>query len=147
MHSSKQQRLRDLLPINAGMQSSLSFGWFQLYLRKLIISYRPEIRMQFPGLPNNTPNLQSWVWVTPLSLAWILAPKHQIVEHRQLLLVQNSKWKPAWSHLPSWNQKAEDRLATRQQQSGLQRLWLGVRTCGKHMDTGRLSWGLSRETL
>lgn len=60
--SSKQQIVHDVLAKNAGMKSGLSLGWLHFYLTKPVISYRPQMKTQFPGLLRNTPNLHSWVW-------------------------------------------------------------------------------------
>lgn len=76
--SSKQQIVHDVLDKNAGMKSGLSLGWFHFYLTKLVISYRPQMRTQFLGLPRNTPNLHSWVWAHTSALdldTWSKAAK------------------------------------------------------------------------
>lgn len=62
IHSSKWQVVHDLLSTNAEMQSGLNLVWFQIYCRKLVISYS---YLDFN--PESGPTL--------LSLAKKLAPK------------------------------------------------------------------------
>ena len=73
-----------VIPTNAGMQSGLSLIWFQIYCRKLVISY---------SYTDFSPESGS----TLLSLVEKLAPKQLSVGYCQLL-AQSNNGKPIWNH-------------------------------------------------
>lgn len=139
--SSKLQIIHDVLAKNAGMKS------FHLDLRKLAISYRPQMKTQFPGPTRNTPNLHSWVWAHTSALDLDTCPKTA-----KCLSPLSSHCAEQWwkAHLGSSFQ-ARARSQRTGWPPGRRRVdirgWHGVRTCERHVNPVQLSWGLSREKL